>query len=150
MAQSYDLHVEEQKKMETLVVLRGHTTPETAYLVYSQLLRCNIRYWLEFNPKKGFRLCSQTTNPKATPPQDIWNKPKTSTYMMLGVMGLNGAGHVVWDGCSVYDLDKVKDFVARYGASFDENQSRMAAAAQRAQDAYERRRAEKAANGVFY
>jgi hypothetical protein len=44
-------------------------------------LRCKIRYWLEFHPKRGFRFVSQTTNPKRG---NVWNKPKASTFMRFG------------------------------------------------------------------
>jgi hypothetical protein len=62
----------------TMQLLSGHTSPETAYVVndypYGYTLRCTIRYWLEYQPKKGFRLWSQTSNPKR--PGLVWNKPK--------------------------------------------------------------------------
>lgn len=107
--------------------LTGHTTPETAYVVedypYGFKLRCKIRYWLEYNPAKGFRFCSQTTNPKK--PVEVWNAPKRSTYTMLAIMGLNEEGHVTWTGCSIYDLDKVEEFGKEYAGSFDENQRKV-------------------------
>jgi len=31
---------------------------------YGFRLRCKIRFWLEYAPKRGFRFVSQTTNPK--------------------------------------------------------------------------------------
>ena len=85
-------------------ILQGHTTPETAYVVndypYGFRLRCTIRYWLEYKPGTGFRLVSQTTNPKRG---NIWNKPKTSTYCRFGgCMFLDDAGHVQWSGLSEY------------------------------------------------
>ena len=84
--------------------LTGHVSPETAYVVddypYGYTLRCKIRYWLEYSPKRGFRLVSQTTNPKRG---HIWNKPKASTYCRFGgCMFLNDEGHVTWDGLSEY------------------------------------------------
>jgi len=49
-------------------ILSGHTSPETAYLVedysYGFRLRCNNRYRLDCDPKRGARLMSQTSNPK--------------------------------------------------------------------------------------
>ena len=61
--------------MQTLV---GHTSFETAYLVtdypYGRL-KCNIWFWLENDPKKGFRFCSRTQNPKngvLNAPQEIY------------------------------------------------------------------------------
>ena len=106
-------------------VLKGHTTVETAYLVadypYGFRLRCKIRYWLEYAPKKGFRLCSQTTNPKVD--REVWNTPKKSTYTLLGVMGLDEEGHVTWTGISPYEVSKLKEFGDVYADSFDENQA---------------------------
>lgn len=73
-------------------VLKGHVSPETAIVVedypYGFRLRCRMRYWLEYQPKKGFRRWSQTTNPKVTvsvtPTSNVlrhpWNKPKASVY----------------------------------------------------------------------
>ena len=86
-------------------LLIGHVSPETAYLVadypYGFRLRCSIRYWVEFQPKKGFRFWSQTTNPKR--PGTVWNKPKASTYYKFGgAMFLDGNGHVQFAGLSEY------------------------------------------------
>jgi hypothetical protein len=82
----------------------GHTSPETAYLVpdypYGRKVRCRIRYWLEKDPKKGFRFVSQTENPKTL----RWNAPKKSTYARFaGAMYVDGAtGRVHWTGVSEY------------------------------------------------
>jgi hypothetical protein len=86
-------------------ILKGHTSAETAYLVddypYGYTLRCKIRYWLEYNPKFGFRFVSQTTNPKRE--GEVWNKPKPSTYARFGAcMYLDENGHVQWTGLSEY------------------------------------------------
>jgi hypothetical protein len=127
-----------------LQVLKGHTTIETAYVVndypYGFRLRCKIRYWLEYAKGKGFRLCSQTTNPKV--PVERWNTPKKSTYSMLGVMGLDEQGHVTWTGCSMYDFEKLAEFETVYGTQFDETQQAVCTAARKA---YERYQAAKAA-----
>lgn len=85
--------------------LTGHTSPETAYVVadypYGFKLRCSIRYWMEYNPKHGYRLGSQTTNPKKG---NVWNKPKFSTYSAIGAaMFLDASGHVQWRGLGCYD-----------------------------------------------
>ena len=83
--------------------LYGHTSPETAYVVkdypYGFKLRCSIRYWLEDRPK-GWRLCSQTTNPKKS--GEVWNKEKCSTYTTnAACMYLDDEGHVTWTGVSI-------------------------------------------------
>lgn len=82
-------------------ILSGHVSPETAYVVddypYGFRLRCKIRYWLEYAPRKGFRFVSQTTNPKVA--GEIWNKPKASTYASMGAaMFLDDSNHVQWSG----------------------------------------------------
>ncbi len=131
---------------DKLAVLKGHTTQETAYTVndypYGFRLRCKIRYWLEHKPKQGFRLVSQTTNPKVS--AEVWNKPKASTYCMLAVMGLDGEGHVSWDGCNLYQFDKLAEFEAMYAAEFDDTQRRICAAAMKAYAAYQARKAAQA------
>ena len=69
------------------VLLSGHTSPATAYTVddypYGFRLRCKIRYWLEYTPKRGVRLWSQTTNPKR--PGEVWNKPNTHGWTPLTI-----------------------------------------------------------------
>jgi hypothetical protein len=85
-------------------ILAGHDSPETAYVVddypYGFRLRCKIRYWLEYKPKHGYRLMSQTTNPKRG---DVWNKPKGSTYVPIAAaMYLDENGHVQWSGLGYY------------------------------------------------
>lgn len=99
--------------------LSGHVSAETAYVVddypYGFRLRCKIRYWLEYAPKKGFRFWSQTTNPKRA--GEVWNKPKASTYCRFGgVMFLNDKGHVGWDGIGEYaDVKVCANFLEKYG-----------------------------------
>lgn len=88
------LNTVETKK---LTVLRGHTSPETAYVVsdypYGFTLRCQIRYWLETKKGKGTRLVTQTTNPKVA--GTVWNKPKASTYSGgFAFLYLDEVGHV--------------------------------------------------------
>ena len=85
--------------------LLGHDSLESAYVVddypYGFRLRCKMRYWLEFNPSKGFRLWSQTSNPKM--PTLVWNKPKSSTYTFIAAfLFLDTNDHVDWDGLNEY------------------------------------------------
>lgn len=97
--------------------LYGHTSPETAFLItdypYSWKLRCSIRYWLEWNVKKGVRFCSQTTNPKKG---NVWNAVKKSTYVLLAAcMFLDENGHCQWSSLSEYtDPDKFLDFLQNF------------------------------------
>lgn len=89
---------------DTMTILKGHVSPDTAYVVndypYGYTLRCKIRYWLEVHAKRGVRFVSQTTNPKRG---DVWNKPKASTYSRFGgCMFLDANQHVQWSGLSEY------------------------------------------------
>ena len=105
-------------------LLSGHISPETAYVVedypYGFRLRCKIRYWIEFKPKKGFRFVSQTTNPKR--PGEVWNKPKASTYSMFGgAMYLDENEHVQFAGLNEYsDGAEAKRFQETYGEAVPE------------------------------
>ncbi len=93
--------------------LYGHVSEETAYLVpdypYGPNLRCQKRFWIEHVSNKGFRLCTQTTNPKKG---DIWNKVSKSTYSILAAcMYLDEKGHVHWTALNEYsETDKFLDF----------------------------------------
>jgi hypothetical protein len=114
-----------------MTALSGHTTPETAYVVddypYGFRLRCKIRYWLEYKSGHGFRLVSQTTNPKVA--GDHWNAPKRSTYTPLAVMTLDDSnGHIGWTGIGHYEeLPDVEAFEQAHGHAFDDNQQRALA-----------------------
>jgi hypothetical protein len=99
-----------------MIPLTGHASPDTAYLVtdypYGFKLRCQIRYWLERHPSRGFRFVSQTENPKTL----RWNAPRASTYARLaGAMYLNEEGHVRHAELTEYsDPAAVLAFVAAY------------------------------------
>lgn len=105
-------------------ILKGHISPETAYVVddypYGFRLRCKIRYWLEYTPKRGFRLVSQTSNPKRL--GLVWNKPKASTYCKFGgAMYLNEEDHVAWTGLTEYsDSAVAKAWRNTYGEGVPE------------------------------
>lgn len=79
---------------------------------YGFKLRCKIRFWVEYSPKKGFRFCSQTENPK----NGMWNKPKKSTYTLIAMnMYLDEENHIQHRIVSEYSsasdvLQFVKDF----------------------------------------
>jgi len=101
-----------------------HITPETAYVVadypYGFRLRCKIRYWLEHHPKRGFRLMTQTTNPKR--PGEVWNKPKAATYAKFGAaLYLNEEGHVTWATLTEYTTGaEAKAWVEKFGEGVPE------------------------------
>lgn len=104
-------------------ILTGHISHDTAYVVddypYGFRLRCSIRYWLEYNPKRGFRLVSQTSNPKKG---NLWNKPKASTYARFGgCMFLDDEGHVHWSALTEYsDGAEAKAWRDQYGEGVPE------------------------------
>jgi hypothetical protein len=105
-------------------LLSGHLSAESAYVVedypYGFRLRCQMRYWIEFKPKKGFRMFSQTSNPKR--PGLVWNKPKATTYSMFGgAMYLDDNGHVQFAGLNEYsDGAEAKAFQEVYGEAVPE------------------------------
>ena len=127
--------------------LSGHTSPETAAYVedypYGFRLRCRIRYWLEYQPKHGYRFVSQTTNPKKL--GEVWNKPKASTYAQFGGVMLRdeGNGHITWRGLSGYDdLAICEAFLADYGHTLLEEGRTVLEGWLRMKRNYERKKAE--------
>lgn len=107
-------------------ILKGHISEDTAYLVedypYGFRLRCKIRYWLEFNPRLGTRLVSQTSNPKISS-QLVWNKPKKSTYSLIaGCMYLDENDYVTWSGLTEYsNLEESKEWLETYREGLTED-----------------------------
>lgn len=80
----------------------GHISEETAHTVddypYGRL-RCKRRVWLESDPKRGFRLVTQTQNPK----NGRWNAPHKSTYTEVAAcLYLDDKEHVQWTGVNPY------------------------------------------------
>lgn len=133
------------------IPLTGHVSPETALVIddypYGFRLRCKIRYWLEYRKGHGFRFVSQTTNPKKA--GEVWNKPKASTYTMLGVMVRNETpgdefGHITWTGVSPYHFEDLQAFAEKYGAAFDDTQKLVYMAAVQAYERHAARKAEQA------
>lgn len=110
-------------------ILRGHTSPETAYVVndypYGFTLRCKIRYWLEYRKGHGTRFCSQTTNPKVA--GEVWNKPKRGIYMTgLTVMYKQpDTGYIGHDTCGVNNIGGM----AQFQQKFDLNQKELSSLA---------------------
>lgn len=92
--------------------LYGYNSQESSFLVDNYPyggMRCRIKFWLEADPKKGFRFVSCTENPKTL----RWNTPKKSTYSLLaGNMYLDERGHCTWDGITEYsEASKVLQFL---------------------------------------
>ncbi len=109
-------------------VLSGHTSQETAYVVddypYGFTLRCKIRYWLEYKKGHGYRLVSQTTNPKK--PYEVWNKPKASTYAPLGVMFLDEKDYVQWTTVGYWSsVENLQAFKETYREGLNEDEMKM-------------------------
>lgn len=96
--------------------ISGHRSFETAYIIpdypYSFSLRCRKACWIDAG-KKGFRLITQTTNPKKN---DIWNAAKKGTYHLLaGSMYLDEDGHLQFEGLNEYSSSKTfVDFLTRF------------------------------------
>lgn len=81
---------------------------------YGFKLKTQIKYWIETTPKKGDRFCSQTLNPK----NNVWNKPKKSTYYCLGFLYKNEKGHIHWNAISIYyGAQKTIDFIKSIGGT---------------------------------
>ena len=110
---------------EHVKILSGHVSPETAFVVddypYGFRLRCKIRYWVEFKKGHGYRVVSQTTNPKR--PGEVWNKPKAGTYSPLGeVLYLDEVEHVQNAGLSYYcDAQEAQNWLDMWGTGLPED-----------------------------
>lgn len=97
--------------------LYGHVSEETAHITadypYGFWLRCRRREWIE-ETKHGFRMVTQTSNPKLD--NEVWNKPTKSTYARIGgCLYMDDEKHVHWAQLSVntdpeYALAYVQDF----------------------------------------
>jgi hypothetical protein len=133
-------------------LLSGHISPETAFVVedypYGFRLRCKIRYWIEYKPKKGFRFVSQTTNPKR--PGEVWNKPKASTYSLFGgAMFLDENEHVQFSGLSEYsDGAEAKAWAEKFGEAVPEAGRLIHSKWVAAKVAYDANKGEKLGNGL--
>lgn len=104
-----------------------HKSADTAYLIsdypYSFQLRCQKRLWLEYKPKRGYRVMAQTSNPRTSNGSAIvWNTPKASIYHRLCVLYLDENNHVQLDALSSYEVPSavITAFKARYEAIFTE------------------------------
>lgn len=91
--------------MSIVKPLYGHTSAETSYLIesypYGRVLRCKMKCWVEFDPKKGYRFVSQTSDPKVS--IERWNKEKKGTYALLAMnLFLDEEGHVQHTALSEY------------------------------------------------
>lgn len=118
---------EQTETAPAIMPLRGHVSPETAYVVedypYGFKLRCRIRYWIETKKGHGQRLVTQTTDPRKA--YTKWNAPKPSTYTALRVLYLNPENnHTESAGLGLYaDETEIRSFAERYaGCLTDQDQ----------------------------
>ena len=98
--------------------LYNHTSFETSYHVpdypYGRIVRCEIRFWIEFKESKGFRFCYKTKNPKT----DNWttNAQKNSGYYTLAMcMFLDEKEHVTYSALTEYSPAKdIQKFIENF------------------------------------
>lgn len=127
-----------------------YTSEDHAYLVddypYGFRLRCKIRYWVDYSQRHGWRLVSQTTNPKREGTH--WNKPKAGTYSELGmVIGLDHEDHVIHASVSKYDdVQTLEVFMSKFGAVISDGMRDQLATFIKAKKRFE----EKLATGEVY
>lgn len=116
-------------------VLTDNVSQETAFVQddypYGRQLRCRKLNWLEYKPKKGFRIVYRTIDPNTCRVND----PKGSTYTDLAVLAVTaehtdaaGAPSCVEIFYCHRDEDGLASFVAAFGPSFNEAQKGVAAA----------------------
>ena len=97
--------------------LYNHASEETAYLVpsypYGRKLRCQIKFWLDHDPKRGYRFCSRTEDPRRP---GYWNAVKKGTYHLIAAcMYLDEENHCVYSAINEYsDSEQVKKFISDF------------------------------------
>jgi len=107
--------------MELNPFLGRHASEETAFVVddypYGYRQRTSIRYWMEHDTKRGWRMASQTRNPKT----GRWNAPKRGTYQLLaGVLVRDSDNRITWVGLNEYSsAEHVASFVDRFAVVLD-------------------------------
>lgn len=102
------------------LVLNGHVSPETAYIIESYpygRLRCQMKCWVETatkGAKKGEqRYVTQTSNPKRD--NLVWNKPHFGTYSTMIIMYKNTDNdHIKIAGIHSYGDGAERFFVNQY------------------------------------
>lgn len=105
------------------IVLKGHTSQETAYVIadypWGFKFRTQQRIWLE-TTKNGTRVCRQTMNPKTS----RWCNPKKSTYSVMFLLLLDTTTrHVHTTGFSKYDsVDSILKFKNKWLKDLTEEQ----------------------------
>lgn len=99
-------------KTPILNAYNEHTTEAKSDSYPYGRLRCQAKWWIEDNGKKGQRVCFQTINPK----NGRVNAPKKGTYSPICVLYVNPEnGHVESDSISPYDnAEKLQAFLDKY------------------------------------
>lgn len=95
-----------------------HVNEESAYVVhdypYGAYLRCDLRVWIEYDKKRGYRFCRSTIDPR----NGRKNKPKKDTYIPLALILYVGTDDRLYtlglSSCS--DKSEILDFIDKYGA----------------------------------
>lgn len=105
--------------MEKLDIVKGKQ--ESDDYPYGRL-RCHITFDVEFNPPKGYRFVTQTTNPKT----GRVNKPKKSTYSDYIALHRDENGHikqVCFDLRGYDDIAQFIDFLTLHDIEFTDAES---------------------------
>ena len=93
----------------TIRPLYGHTSEATAYVIadypYGRRLRTTKYVWIEHVAGKGFRTWSRTENPKT----GRLNKPKASTYTLIGALYLDADDHVQTSALNAWEQPETID-----------------------------------------
>lgn len=100
--------------------IRTSEKVEVSDYPYGFRLRCTLFDYVEFNPKKGYRYCTQTTNPKAG---HKLNKPKMSTYQHIIIRWYDKeTNHIKWGGFDLNSdkgLNRASKFINEHFDLFD-------------------------------
>jgi hypothetical protein len=113
----------ETTKQNKFKVLHGYDSMENAFIIdnypWGFKLKTKQKIWLEYKPNKGYRVARQTLNPK----NGRWCNPKRSTYSeFLALVENQENNHVNSIGVSSWDLDKMKEFKAKWQDQFKPEQ----------------------------
>jgi len=139
--------------MTTAAARAAAVSPETAIIVpdypYGFRLRCKLRVWVEYKAGKGFRYCTQTSNPKK--PGEVWNKPKAGTYSRVSMaIGVDPLGRLYPSALTEYsDLDQYAAFEAAHGPALSPHAAASLAYFKAVKSAYEAKRAELGVDNIY-
>lgn len=82
---------------------------------YGFKLRCTLFDYLEFDPKKGFRHCTQTIDPR----NGRQNKPKKSVYYRILLRYYNNDGHIKTVAFNLESFRNINDAVQVINENFE-------------------------------